>query len=214
MRIRIALAAFVLLTASSVHAEDWLLSAENAARSAAIPGEAALEKPKSSWLPFTPAARTFIADLPSSGWHVVEEESAVGTVVRVFGPDDPSGQVRATLSIRLIDRDSPSFLPVKRGVDAMRAEDKATSREATPVRPLRVPAGLARTFEVTETRRLPADEGPSTPIELHHYVAVLPQGGEAYFVIRLVTARADYLDYRADFVRFLKSFRPLGAGGR
>ena len=144
----------------------------------------------------------------------VEEESAVGTVVRVFGPEDPSGLVRATLSVRLIDRDSPSFLPIKRGVDAMRASDKATSRETTPVRPLRVPAGLARIFEVTETRRLPADEGPSAPLRLHHYVAVLPYGGESYFVVRLVTERDEYLDYRDDFVRFLKSFRPLGAGGR
>lgn len=214
MRARISLAVLALLAPASARAEDWLLSAESAARAAAIPGEAAPEKPKSALKPFSPAARTFIADLPSSGWYAVEEESAVGTVVRIFGPEDPSGRVRATLSVRLIDRDSPSFLPVKRGVDALRAEDPATSREATPVRPLRVPAGLARTFEVTETRRLPADEGPSAPLQLHHYVAVLPQGGQSYFVARLVTTRADYLDFRDDFVRFLKSFRPLGAGGR
>lgn len=214
MRIRTALAVLVLLAPAAARAEDWLLSAENAARAAAIPGEAAPEKPKSAWLPFAPAAKTFTSELPSSGWRPVEEEGAVGSVVRVFGPEDPSGLLRAALSVRLVDRDSPNFLPVKRGVDAMRASDPATAREATPVRSLRVPAGLARIFEVTETRRLPADEGPSAPLQLHHYVAVLPQGGEAYFVIRLVTARADYLDYRDDFVRFLKSLRPLGAGAR
>lgn len=214
MRTRLCLAVLALLAPASARAEDWLLSAENAARAAAIPGEAVPEKPKSAWLPFSPAARTFIADLPASGWHPVEEESSVGTVVRVFGPEDPSGLIRATLSVRMIDRDSPSFLPVKRGVDAMRASDRMTSREATPVRPLRVPAGLARIFEVTETRRLPTDEGPSAPLLLHHYVAVLPQGGDAYFVVRLVTARTDYLDFRDDFVRFLKSFRPLGAAAR
>ena len=214
MRTRIGLAVLVLLAPAAARAEDWLLAAESAARAAAIPGEAAPEKPKSAWLPFAPAARTFVAELPSAGWHPVEEESPVGTVVRVFGPEDPSGLIRAALSVRLIDRDSPSFLPIKSGVDAMRAADKAASREATPVRPLRVPAGLARIFEVTETRRLPADEGPSAPLQLHHYVAVLPHGGDSYFVVRLVTARADYLDFRDDFVRFLKSFRPLGAAGR
>lgn len=212
MRTRLGLAVLLLLASASARAEDWLLSAEKAARAAAIAGEAVPEKPKAAWLPFSPAARLFTCDLPSSGWHPVEEESSGGTVVRVFGPEDPSGLTRATLSVRLIDRDSPSFLPIKRGVDAMRASDKATAREATPVRPLRVPAGLARIFEVTETRRLPADAGPSAALQLHQYVAVLPQGGDSYFVLRLVTARTDYLDYRDDFVRFLKSFRPLGAG--
>ena len=214
MRTEISLAVLVLITPASARAEDWLLSAENAARAAVIPGEAAPGKPQEAWLAFSPAARTFVCDLPSSGWHPVEEESPVGTVVRVFGPEDPSGLIRATLSVRLIDQDSPGFLTVKRGVDAMRAPDKTTSRSATPVRSMRVPAGLARIFEVTETRRLPADEGPSTPLELHHYVAVLPQGGQSYFVMRLMTARADYLDFRDDFVRFLTSLRPLSAGGR
>ena len=190
MRTRISLAVLVLLAPASARAT---------------------EKPKSAWLPFTTAARTFTFDLPSSGWHPFEEESPVGAVVRVFGPEDPSGLIRVALSVRLMDRDSPSFLPIKRGVDALRASDRATSRSATPVRPLRVPAGLARIFEVSETRRLPADAGPSTPLQLHHYVAVIPQGGDSYFVVRLVTARTDYLDFREDFIRFLRSFRPLGA---
>lgn len=211
MRIRLLLAS-LFIAAWPARAEDWLLTSQKAARAAAIPGEAVPQPPKSSWLPYAPTARTFTSELPTTGWYPLEEESAVGTVVRVFGPEDPSGLMRAVLSVRLIDRDSPSFLPIKQGVDAMRAADKAASRDATPVRPLRVPAGLARIFEVTETRRLPADQGPSAPVELHHYVAVLTSGGESYFVIRLVTARADYLDYRSDFVRFLKSFRPLSGG--
>lgn len=214
MSARTSLLILILLADCGARAEDWLQSAENAARSAAVPGEASPEKPKPGWQVFTPASRFFIADLPSSGWRPDEEEGSSGAVVRVFGPDDPSGRIRAVLSVRLADRDSAGFQPLKRAVNAMRAADSAVARSATPVRPLRVPAGLARTFEVVETRRLPAEEGPSAPIELHHYVAVIPHVGEAYFVVRLVTARANYLDFRDDFVRFLRSLRPLGAAGR
>jgi hypothetical protein len=83
-------------------------------------------------------------------------------------------------------------------------------REATIVHPLRVGAGLARIFEVTETRRVPMDSGVSAPLEIHQYVAVIPRG-EAYFVVRLITGRSNYLDFRDDFVRFLKSMKPVGA---
>ncbi|HAZ08367.1 MAG TPA: hypothetical protein DCZ01_07590 [Elusimicrobia bacterium] len=214
MSARTSLFLLILLAPSGARAEDWLQSAENAARSAAVPGEASPEKPKPGRQVLAPASRFFLADLPSVGWRPNEEEGASGSVVRVFGPDDPSGRFRAVLSVRLVDRDSAGFQPVKRAIDAMRAADSAVARSATSVRPLRVPAGLARTFEVVETRRLPAEEGPSTPIEIHHYVAVIPHGGEAYFVVRLATARANYLDFRDDFVRFLRSLRPLGATGR
>jgi hypothetical protein len=202
------LAVFFLLAAAPARAEDWLLSAQRAAALAPIPGEAVPEKAKSDWVPFEPASRLFRAELPPAGWRAFEEEDALGTVVRVLGPDDPSGALRATLSVRLVDRDSPVFMPAKQAVEAMRRQ--GPGRDAGAVHPLRIGAGLARIFEITEVRRAPADAGPSAPLELHQYVAVIPRG-EAYFVVRLVTARANYLDFRDDFVRFLKSMKPIGA---
>ena len=200
------LAALALLAAAPARAEDWLLAAQSAAAAAAVPGEAAPEKARPGWAPYEPASRLFRADLPP-GWRAFDEEDALGPVARLLGPDDPSGALRAALTVRLVDRDSPAFLPAKEAVEAMRRREPG--RESTAVHPLRVGAGLARLFEVTEARRMPPDVGPSAPIELHQYVGVIPRG-EAYFVVRLVTARANYLDFRDDFLRFLKSLKPVG----
>ena len=202
------LALLLLLAAAPAGAEDWLMSASRAAANAAIPGEAVPEKAKSDWVPYEPSTRLFRADLPPVGWRAFEEEDALGSVVRILGPDDPSGALRAALTVRLVDRDSPVFMPAKDAVEAMRRQ--GPERESTVVHPLRIGAGLARIFEVTETRRMPSDAGPSAPMEVHQYVAVIPRG-EAYYVIRLVTARANYLDFRDDFVRFLKSLKTVGS---
>lgn len=196
------------LAASPARAGDWLDGARAAAAAAAIPGEAAPEKAKKGAVPYEPVSRLFRAELPSEGWRPFEEEDALGAVVRVLGPDDPSGALRAQLTVRLIDRDSPGFLPAKEAVEAMRRP--APGREPSPTRPLRVGAGLARLFEIVESRRLPLDEGPSAPVELHQYVAVIPRG-EAYYLVRLTTGRSNYLDFRDFFVEFIKGLKPVGA---
>jgi hypothetical protein len=198
----------LLLAAAPARADDWLLEAQRAAAAAPIPGEAAPEKPKSGWVPFEPASRLFRGELPAEGWRAFEEDDALGSVVRVMGQDDPSGALRAALTVRLVDRDAPDFIPSKEAVDAMRRP--GTGRDPSPVHPLRVGAGLARVFEIVERRRLPLDEGPSVPMDLHQYVAVIPRG-EAYFLVRLTTARANYLDYRDFFVSFVKSLKPIGS---
>ena len=202
------LAAVLLLLSAPVRAEDWLLSAQKAAASAAIPGEAVPDKPKKDWVPYEPASRLFRAELPPAGWNAFEEEDALGMVVRILGPDDPSGALRASMTVRLVDRDSPVFVSAKDAIEAMRRG--APGREASPVHSLRVSAGLARIFEVTEIRRVPVDTGPSALLDLHQYVAVIPRG-EAYYVVRLVSARANYLDLRDVFVDFLKSMKPVGS---
>ena len=207
MRVK-GMLSLALLCAASARAEDWLLSAERAAAAAPIAGEAAPEKPASAWAPYEPRSRIFRSELPAEGWRAHEEEDALGSVVRVLGPDSASGGVRATLTVRLMDRDTPTFTTAKQAADEMRRQ--GPDREATAVRAMRVAAGLARIFEVTETRRVPTDEGPALPEEIHQYVAIVPRG-EAYFVVRLVSARADYLDLRDVFVRFLKELRPEGA---
>ncbi len=207
MTTRLALAA-LLFAPSAFAAEDWLSGAAKAAQTAVIPGQPSAEEPKKGWIPFIPNSRLFSGEIPAEGWWPVEEETATGSVFRLLGADSQSGSVRATLSVRFYDKDTPGFTPIKQAVELMRKEDKLFPRQITPVRPVRVGLGLARTFEIVETRRMPAEDGPSFEEELHHYVAVIPVG-EAYYLLRLVSSRATYLDYRDDFVRFMKSLRTL-----
>lgn len=202
------LAAVLLLLASGASAGDWLADAAKAARDAAIPGSPQPEAPKKPWTPYVPASRLFSGEIPVEGWWPMEEETATGSVFRLLGGDSQSGAIRTVLSVRFYDKDTPGFLPIKQAVDLMRKENKETGRSITPVRPVRVGLGLARTFEIVETRRVPSDDGPSFEEELHHYVAVIPVG-EAYYLVRLVSSRATYLEYRDDFVRFMKSLRSL-----
>lgn len=196
-----------LLSAPPAAAGDWLLEAREAADAAPLPGESAPPAPSAEWTPYEPASRLFGAELPARGWDASEEEDARGPVFRAFGPDGPESALRATLTVRLVDRGSPFFLPLKDAVAAMRRP--GPDRTVSPPSPLRVDAGLARVFEIVSTRRLPLDEGPDAPAAVHQYVAVIPRG-DAYFVVRLTSERAVYLDFRDFFVRFLKSLRPIG----
>ena len=196
----------LLLGAASPASADWLQGAVEASRAAVIPGEVSPEATKARYVGYSPQSRLFSAEVPAQGWFPVEEETARGVVVRLYGPDSPSGGFRSTLSIRFFDKDTPGWTPAKQQVDALRKSDSEGRRSATPVRPLRINLGLARIFEVNETRRVPSEEGPSFEEELHHYVAVVPVG-EAYYIVRLISDRTSYLNYRDDFVRFLKSMR-------
>jgi hypothetical protein len=202
-----ALASLFLLCSPAL-AGDWLADADKAAREAVIPGSPAPDAPKRPWMPYVPASRLFSGEIPVEGWWPMEEETATGSVFRLLGGDSHSGAIRTVLSVRFYDKDTPGFTPIKQAVEHIRREDKDLKRSVTPVRPVRVGLGLARTFEITETRRVPSDDGPSFEEELHHYVAVIPVG-EAYYLVRLVSSRATYLDYRDDFVRFMKSMRSL-----
>ncbi len=203
-----ALAAIVLLFCPLASAGDWLADADKAAREAVIAGSNSPEAPKKAWAPYVPVSRLFSGEIPVQGWWPMEEETATGSVFRLLGGDSQSGSVRTVLSVRFYDKDTPGFTPIKQAVDLMRRENKETGRSISPVRPVRVGLGLARTFEIVETRRMPSDDGPSFEEELHHYVAVIPVG-EAYYLVRLVSSRATYLEYRDDFVRFMKSLRSL-----
>jgi hypothetical protein len=203
-----ALLAVFLLAAAPAFAGDWLADSSKAAREAVIPGSTNPEAPKKAWAPYVPSSRLFSGEIPVEGWWPMEEETATGSVFRLLGGDSASGSVRTVLSVRFYDKDTPGFLPIKQAVDLMRKENPEIHREVSPVRPVRVGLGLARTFEINETRRVPSDDGPSFEEELHHYVAVIPVG-EAYYLVRLVSSRASYLEYRDDFVRFMKSLRTL-----
>lgn len=204
------LVAVLLASSARATAADWLLESERAAVGANIPSEATPAPPGGDFMPFTPTSRLFSADIPAQGWWPVEEEGPDGSVFYLLGPDSPSGAFRAVLSVRAYDKDTSLFADAKKHVELLRKSDDAVSRSATPVRPLRVGNGaLARTFEVVETRRIPSEQAPSFPEELHHYVAILPNG-DGYYVLRLISARTDYLEHRDTFVRFLKTFRDKG----
>ncbi len=197
----------LLAAAARARAGDWLLQAEADAASATIPGEGGPRPLVKTWVPYDPASRLFRAWIPGEGWRGSEEDDALGTVERFYGPEDSSGLVRATISVRLVDRDSAIFVPAKDAVAVMRREEDG--RKTTPLTTRRFPAGLARLFEVTRELRLPADEGPALPLTVHEYVAVIPRG-EAYFVVRLTSARSDYLALRPLFVRFLEELHAVG----
>ncbi len=151
---------------------------------------------------YMPASRSFACDLPQ-GWQAFEEDPS-GSVVHLLGPDNPSGSYRTGIDIRLLE----GKRPYRDVLAELRRSDPETGRAATAVRPLRIPAALARTFEVVETRWLPEERLPALAEELHHYVALIPSG-ESLYLVRLSSSRDVYLEHRELFVRFLKSFKPL-----
>lgn len=158
---------------------------------------------------YTPPSKDFSCDVPR-GWSVFEEDEA-GDIeaVHLLGPDDSAGDYRAGIDIRYYEKGSPGFVPYKTTIEALRRSDKLTDRQSSPINAMRVGAGLARTFEVSETRRLPLGRAPSSLEPLHRDYAIFPNG-ESYFVVTMATTREVYLDYREQFYEFLRTFRPLG----
>lgn len=158
---------------------------------------------------WSPPSNFFSCDLPGPDWRGFEEEEPGGPVARLLGPDGPFGTYRTGISVRWVEKGQSGWRPFKEAVEAMRRTDKSYGRHATSPRPLRVAGILSRVFEVTERRRLPPDQLPAMEEEIHHYVAMVPLG-DGYYVLKLSSSRQNYLDYRDVFVRFLRSFRPLG----
>lgn len=165
------------------------------------------EKPPLRW---SPPSNAFVCDLPGADWYAFEEEEGAGFASHILGPDSETGNYRAGIDIRWVEKGQPGWEPIKKRIDdRLRRNDPETGRSATPVRPYRVPAGLARIFEVVETRRLPGDQLPSADEELHYYYALIPQG-ESYFELKMASTREEYFKYRDVFARFLRAFHPLG----
>jgi hypothetical protein len=163
-------------------------------------------------LRWSPPSNTFVCDLPGPDWHAFEEEEGAGFAAHLLGPDSETGTYRAGIDIRWIEKGQPGWEPLKKRIDdRLRRSDNTTGRVATPVRPYRVPAGLARVFEVVETRRLPGDQLPSMDEELHYYYALIPVG-ESYFELKMASTREEYFKYRDVFAKFLRAFHPLGYG--
>ncbi len=155
---------------------------------------------------WTPPSHSFFCRLPE-GWTAFEEETSAGTAAHLLGPDEAGGAYRAGIDVHWAVPGRPGFVPMKNALEDLRRSDKATGRRATGIRRMPSGRGLARVFEVVETRRLPPESAPSAAVRLHHFVGVI-EGRSSYFVIRLSSTEETYVDYRRDFVEFLKSFRP------
>lgn len=196
MRSSLALVALLLAWAPAARAQEEAPAAPEAA-------------PLGSYRAYEPATRSFRCEIPIEGWLPMEEETAQGYAVHILGPDDPTGVYRTGIDVELFEPGQPGFVPAKKALEDLRRDDKTTGRSAGPVRVVRSSGFTARVFEVTETRRLPAERLPAASTVLHHFVAVVPNG-ESYFVLRLSSTRDVYLEHRKEFLRFLKKFRPLG----
>ncbi|MBI4676885.1 MAG: hypothetical protein HY748_04820 [Elusimicrobia bacterium] len=177
--------------------------------------EARLARGQDDFGKYSPSSGRFTCELPLD-WHAFEEEEPAGFAVHVLGPDDPAGSYRAGIDVHFVDggRGAPagggSSVPAKQAIETLRRSDKLTGRQSTPVKRFAVGKGLARTFEVWETRFVPAELAPSVSQVIHHFVAVI-ESGDDYYVIRLSSSEEVYVDLRDVFVRFLKSFRIKGA---
>jgi hypothetical protein len=193
MRARNSLAALLWLVCAGAHAQDI-----------------AADETKNDYISYAAPSGQFACARPRNGWQTIEGRDALGEVIYFMGPENPAKTYRTGYSIRWMNAETPGFIDAKHQVDFLRATDKATGQRATPVRPMRVAGLLARTFEILETRVLPADKLPASESELHHYVAVIPSGA-GYYLIRLSATRDVYLDYRDEWIRFLKSFQPVGS---
>jgi hypothetical protein len=194
MRNRWGLVAAVLLCAAPARAQEL--------------GESQRVAPRAKHILYMPASRLFSCELPSA-WQALEDEDALGPVVRLLGPDNPAGTYRTGFSVRWLEKGAPGYVEPQKAVEKMRRSDKETGRSAGGVSVMRVGGLLARLFEVVETRVLPLERLPARDQALHHYIAVIPNG-ENYYLLRFSSTRDVYLDFREDYFRCLRTFRALG----
>jgi len=157
---------------------------------------------------FTPPSRLFSCEIPV-GWSSFETETLRGKAVHIVGPRG-SGTLRPAYHIHHFDKTKPGFLP---GKDALRRElksDKASGRESSATVSVRAGRNTGKMFEVREERLLPEGRLPAKPARLHHFYAFLASGADEYIMIKLSCPEEDFVAYRQEFRRFLKSFRVLG----
>jgi hypothetical protein len=166
------------------------------------------QEPKAKHVFYLAPSHLFACEVPAD-WRAFETEDALGPVVRLLGPDNPAGTYRTGLSVRWFEKGAPGYLDPQKAVEDMRRPDKDVQRSATAVAHMRVAGQLARLFEVVETRTLPLERLPADEEEIHDYVAVIPSGYN-YYLVRLSSTRDVYLDFREDYMRCLKTFKPMG----
>ena len=159
-----------------------------------------------AFVSYMPPSGAFVCDLPS-GWTALEEPSARGMSVHVFGPQ--RGILRPAYHIHLVLKDTPGFEPILDGIRRERTGESAARWETTPLQAWRVSERSARIFEARERRLIPTEALPAESAVLHHFYAFLPAGDD-YFIAKLTVSEEEFEDYRVEFRRFLKSLRIIG----
>jgi len=159
-----------------------------------------------AFVSYMPPSGSFVCDLPS-GWASLEEPSARGMSVHLFGPR--RGALRPAYHVHLLVKGAPGFEPILDAIRREREGEPSARRETTPLQAWRVSERSARVFEGRERRLLPAGALPSETAVLHHFYAFLPAGDD-YFIVKLTVSEEEFEDYRVEFRRFLKSLRIIG----
>lgn len=151
-------------------------------------------------------SKSFIVDIPR-GWEGFESASPRGIATHLLGPELADGGWRAAYHVHYFEKGAPGFAPLREMLKIERRKNRTMRRQVTPTTTWRVDRKPAKVFEVREERitrygRLPAERLP-----LHHFYAIVPNGTNAYYMIKLSVTENRYLEYREEFRRFLKSFR-------
>ncbi|PCI37659.1 MAG: hypothetical protein COB53_05840 [Elusimicrobia bacterium] len=167
---------------------------------------AAGAKPKRNYIRYSPPSGSFSVEIPE-GWVPFEEESPRGTATHIIGPAEASGAWRASYHVHYFEKGKPGFLPAKAAMRVFRNRDKGIDREVGQMTTWRVDKKPAKMFQVREKRILPANRLPAERVSLHHFYMFLPAGRTEYYVIKLSTTEKTFLNYRAEFRRFMSTFK-------
>jgi len=163
-------------------------------------------KPKWAYVRYTPPSGSFTAEIPE-GWVPFEEESPRGTATHIIGPAEAQGAWRASYHIHYFEKGKPGFIPSKEAMRVFRKRDKSIDRDVGQMTTWRVDKKPAKMFQVREKRLLPSHKLPAERVALHHFYMFVPAGREEYYLIKLSTTEKNFLNYRAEFRRFMGSFR-------
>ncbi|MBI3296543.1 MAG: hypothetical protein HYZ75_00145 [Elusimicrobia bacterium] len=158
--------------------------------------------------PYTPPSRSFSCTLPM-GWTAFEQATPAGTATHLVGPETAAGW-RPAYHVHAFEKGKPGWRTPRQTMKALRRSDDASDRASTGLTSWRVARKPARLFEVREKRFTPAGRLPAELLELHHFYALVPGVGDDYFIVKLTTREAEYLDFRKEFNRFLESLRIVG----
>lgn len=165
--------------------------------------------PQGGLITYTSPSKSFIVDIPR-GWESFESETPRGIAAHLIGPKLADGGWRAAYHVHYFEKGAPGFAPLREMLKTERKKNRTMQRQVTPTTTWRVDRKPAKIFEVREQRIAPYGRLPAERLSLHHFYAIVPNGINAYYMIKLSVTEDKYLDYREEFRRFLKSFKITG----
>ncbi|OIO12443.1 MAG: hypothetical protein AUJ52_00120 [Elusimicrobia bacterium CG1_02_63_36] len=161
---------------------------------------------KHAYTLYTPPSGSFTVEIPE-GWVPFEAETPRGVATHIIGPSEADGAWRASYHVHYFQKGKPGYVAPREAMKAFRERDKDTDRDVDQITVWRVDQQAAKMFQVREKRMLPSSRLPSEIVSLHHFYMFIPSGRDEYYMIKLSTTEKTFLDYRAEFRRFMKSFR-------